>query len=499
MTPNYYRSYGGRLFSAYKSPPSSGEGNEEKQSNNTTRRDTNETTTGINSEDDSFSWPTGHSKVSKTSSTKRQDDLPTPIRRFKNTKRKEWKDKKSQQQQHQQHSVFRPTLYYCKRRHHRDIESSSRVPLNSVKSSKDLPSVLKSINAAAILNPRDYCASSAKSTHTHNVYRSINGTDAARRLLRGKKDFFVAAREMINSSPLMLKGHNVPPQLLQHFIDMGDRLLRHYGRDAVECSFHNYHDGFGDTSSSSSSQSNDGGNHVSLPLHVRVRQRDATNACLPPPSSYDTRVYDENEIDWDYHLQLYLMVMQNLTSPLGKVFHHTSVSSKSQDKSTGSSLDESNGLNRNRKGLPPIDEYKFENDDEQDFTASPLLFESPPPRWNVDILRGEFYDLQPIQGDGVTLLGSVLDRRRKNDNGEEERLHVRDDEEEQQTTVPPFPIVEFVQESSRTPGHVLVRLQGVPASSRYFGTEFGQRRPQPVTLVFDAGYYRSSSMTLRNN
>lgn len=366
------------------------------------------------------------------------------------------------------------------------------------------PSMLKSINASALLNPRNFCASSAKSSLTHNVSRSINGTDAARRLLRGKKDCLVEARKMINAkAPLMLQGHNVPPELIQNFINMGDQLLAHYGPDTVECSFHNYHHE-GSSSSVTASNSN-----VSLPLHVRVRQRDATNACLPPPAAYDSRIYDNHDhIDWNYHLELYLTVMQNFANPLGKIFDSsTTTSRKKQQKN-----DSSNSTGKSSQGdkPPAIDSYDFENDDEYGFTASPLLFDAPPPpRWNVDILKGEYYDLQHVPignqiDDDDTLssisLETVTDRRKKKHT---DNYFAPPDEISTATTatVPPFPIVEFLQETSKASGHVLIRLQGIPTASQYFGTnDYGSgtaRRAQPVTLVFDAGYYRIPSMAFQ--
>ncbi|KAL3918308.1 MAG: hypothetical protein SGILL_004300 [Bacillariaceae sp.] len=409
--------------------------------------------------------------------------------------------------------------------HNSATSTSTSSSTNSSQSSpqSSLPFVLKSINASALLNPRNYCANSAKSTHTHNVSRSINGTDAARRLLRGKKDFFVAAKQMVNvGAPLLLEGHTVPPQLLQHCIDMADQLLRHYGKDVEECSFHNYHQEESATSRSNSNHnSNNQNGKVSLPMHVRVRQRDGTNACMPPPHAYDPRVY--SSIDWEYHLELYLTVMQNFANPLGKIFENSSGSSSTargnelhppsatptttryngvSDNTTTTTPTQttSNSQDTARRSRRPlaIDEYRFDNDEEdggdgQDFTASPLLFESPPPRWNVDIMKGAVYDLRSIaavpstdsdnNNDDNTMIGTVTDLR-----------------SDAALPPPPFPLVEFVQESSQTPGHVLIRLQGIPGPSAEFGTDGyydGQQQKQKrwakqlVTLTFDAGYYPS--------
>jgi hypothetical protein len=115
----------------------------------------------------------------------------------------------------------------------------------------------------------------------------------------------LAARKL-NDDPVVLDGHGVPPALFQHCIDMADALLRHYGPDIVECSFRN-HNRSNETS-------------AKAPLQVKVRRRDATNSCLPAPSVVHTSGSDNenncgkslennDEIDWDHNLNLYLTVM----------------------------------------------------------------------------------------------------------------------------------------------------------------------------------------------
>jgi hypothetical protein len=445
-------------------------------------------------------------------------DPPIPVQRFKNSKRKEWNNSSNnsnnnnnnRSQQKQTTSIFQTTQYSCRRRR----QQYRRTPGLAPDTRHLVPSTLKSMDASALLNPRQFCAASAKSTHTHNVSRSINGTDAARRLLRGKKECLLAARKMINSSPLMLKGHNVPNVLIQHFVNMGDQLLKHYGPDAVECSFHNYYqEGTSSNTNRTATNDNSGSgsnsNTVTLPLHVRVRQKDATNSCLPPPAAYDTRIYDNSYVDWDHHLELYLTVMQNFANPLGKIFDHHHYNDKSNNNSHHPTKESDNSAFHNKA----IDKYDFENDDHYDFTASPLLFDSLPPRWNVDILKEEYYDLQYAQSivnkdnddedddddNTDTIIGTVIDRRRKDhdDKNNSKSTTMVTDELMDVQPIPPFPIVEFLQESSKGSGHVVIRLQGLPTASQYFGTDPPKNKRQPVTLVFDAGYYKNSSMAFR--
>ena len=258
-----------------------------------------------------------------------------PIQRFKNFKRKEWKQKQTRRRKHQHHqhqhqqrenNTFLPSLvqysqYSYKVCSGRDVVSSSGFSSSSPHQKNGnaaTATVMQSMNASALLDPLNYCKSSTKLTpHVNNGSRSINGTDAARRLLRGKKDFLLAARKLNNNAPVLLDGHGVPPALFQHCVDMADALLRHYGPDVVECSFHNYYNGNKNNGSSKA------------PLHVRVRRRDATNACLPPPSINDTPPISNSEntnsnsgeknseIDWDHNLTLYLTVMVSSLNAVG--------------------------------------------------------------------------------------------------------------------------------------------------------------------------------------
>ena len=289
-------------FSTTREPPSSGQ-EDHTEKHREGQSCTNSSTT----------------EISKSGLRDAHDSLrhyQKPIQRLKNLKRKEWKQTRQRKQQRQQreNNGFPPSLvqfsqYSYKVCSGRDIVSTSAGSSSSASPQKK--NIMQSMNASALLDPLNYCKGSAKlSPHVSNGSRSISGTDAARRLLRGKKDFLLAARKLDNA-PVLLDGHGVPSALFQHCVDMADALLRHYGPDVVECSFHNYYNDNKNNSSSSK-----------VPLHVRVRRRDATNACLPPPSiNDDSTINSENnnsdsnsddtngEIDWDHNLTLYLTVM----------------------------------------------------------------------------------------------------------------------------------------------------------------------------------------------
>lgn len=307
--------------------------------------------------------------------------------------------------------VMQPSIYYyCSSPPAKPAGIPEKKTNSSSRSSNRF--VLQAMNASAFLDPLKYCKTSSRlSSNRSGVSRSISGTDAARRLLRGKKDFILAARSLKNQ-PALLEGHGVPPKLFQHCIDMADALLLQYSPDAVECTFHNYNSVLGQSK---------------LPRVLRIRSRDTTNRCgsWPPPNSLVG--------DWNYHLELYLTVMERMACHLGMVLQKKQVHPLKVDD---------------------IEKYGEKGDDGDELTSSPFLFpNSNIPQWNVEILRGFYFDLQKDGPEGTS-----------------------------SNSIPPLPIVEFRKESENT-GHVLIRLQGYSAENIEFGA---QRSNQAVTLVFDA-------------
>eukprot|EP00980_Cylindrotheca_fusiformis_P026229 scaffold15521_cov119-Cylindrotheca_fusiformis.AAC.3 len=284
----------------------------------------------------------------------------------------------------------------------------ARTALNAQDIGSASPRVaLSSLDASSVLDPLSYCKTTAKTAQTHGVNRSISGTDAARRLLRGKKEFITTARRL--RAPTLLVGHGVPAALFQHCIDMADALMLQCGPDVVECTFHNY---------------NHQGNDSILPQVLRIRGRDATNQCSRWPPR------DRSSTDWNHHMSLYLTVMERLSKNLGLVMKKTPPSIQDNEEDEG-------------------------DNNHNDVVSSPLLFANSNqiPHWNVDILRGSYFDLHHADG--------------------------RSD------SIPPMPIVEFshVQNDSETIGHVLIRLQGRALPNDGFHVEHSRK---PVTLVFDA-------------
>ena len=100
--------------------------------------------------------------------------------------------------------------------------------------------MLPTVNASALLDAPTYCRNSAFTATTKNSMdseKTMNSrTEAAKRLLRGKKDLLNMLRGDIilqeSPRPFCLAGHGVPKQLLQEHINMGDSILHHFNEPA---------------------------------------------------------------------------------------------------------------------------------------------------------------------------------------------------------------------------------------------------------------------------
>ena len=165
------------------------------------------------------------------------------------------------------------------------------------------------IQAAAWLDPATYCRGGGQ---------SIAGTVAARQLLRGKKDLMevlgyavyssssaATAYNKMNRRSIVLQGHGLPPQILQHHIDYAAALLERL--QASEVSF---------------KQFNIAQHHNSLASTEAVRGirschvRDAaTGANRVDPWPMDDPVPEPDP--WQDDLQLYWTVMDRIATRLG--------------------------------------------------------------------------------------------------------------------------------------------------------------------------------------
>lgn len=160
---------------------------------------------------------------------------------------------------------------------------------------------LPQINASAWLDPSTYCRGGGK---------TIAGTVAARQLLHGKKDLMEVLGHAVYSSTsklvqrhrsIVLCGHGVPPQLLQHHIDSADKLLLHL--NASEVSFKQFN----------VSQSD---NVAAMTDAVR----DIRWGHVRDVETGENRVITwplDDITDWEYDLQLYWTVMNRIATRLG--------------------------------------------------------------------------------------------------------------------------------------------------------------------------------------
>ena len=160
---------------------------------------------------------------------------------------------------------------------------------------------LPQINASAWLDPSTYCRGGGK---------TIAGTVAARQLLHGKKNLMEVLGHAVYSSTsklvqrhrsIILCGHGVPPQLLQHHIDSADKLLLHL--NASEVSFKQ----FNVSQSDSVTAMTDAVRDIRWG-HVRNMET-GENRVIPWPI--------DNVSDWEYDLQLYWTVMNRIATRLG--------------------------------------------------------------------------------------------------------------------------------------------------------------------------------------
>ena len=160
---------------------------------------------------------------------------------------------------------------------------------------------LPQINASAWLDPSTYCRGGGK---------TIAGTVAARQLLHGKKDLMEVLGHAVYSSTsklvqrhrsIVLCGHGIPPQLLQHHIDSADKLLLRL--NASEVSFKQ----FNVSQSDNVTAMTDAVRDIRWG-HVRDAETGENRVITWPI---------DNVSDWEYDLQLYWTVMNRIATRLG--------------------------------------------------------------------------------------------------------------------------------------------------------------------------------------
>lgn len=249
-----------------------------------------------------------------------------------------------------------------------------------------LAQTLPTLNASAILDPKGFCH------HSASAATSKSGTDAAKRLLRGKFDLLnVMKLELKNKrrpNSYLLKGHGIPDQLLQNHINLADTLLKSH-QNARLLTF-----------------SNPSGELTFDLLRIRAKDGSSTHS-----------LWSSDDSDESIGMELYLTVMDRLAKNLSECLNWD---------------------------YPPVVVANAAGEDD-DFIEAPMHALPHPHRWNVDILRGSVF---PAMEEELT------------------------------------PVIEWIpREGTMAPGHVCIRLQGVPTHTR---DSLRRKKKSPVTLVFDA-------------
>jgi hypothetical protein len=324
---------------------------------------------------------------------------------------------------------------------------------------------LSAINASALLNTKEYCLKSAAAA------TSNSGTEAARRLLRGKKDIVNILRQHVvyprqqndgNANdprqqnvhpyqprqheppvPHTLQGHGVPTQLLQNHLDLAGELLDVTPGNVAEVSFQNW------------------SGELSLDW-MRVRSQDGHSSVRPWPVVVPQTAHDNDNGDgdgsgdamasWDQDMALYLSVMNRLATQLSLVLQTQSPPStptNTRDTSaapTTTMTDEYNNV---------FSSFKSSSTEQQ------IPMHPPPPRyWNVKVWRG------------MALAADSLPAE-------------------------PCPVVEWTPvQGLEAPGHVCIRLQGFPtmtSSSNGMTSTSTRKQPQAVTLSFTACFRNNTA------
>ena len=305
------------------------------------------------------------------------------------------------------------------------------------------------VNASVLLDKQHYCVQSA------NAATSLSGTEAARRLQRGKQELVSVLQRDILSRPAasspswtgssssivpppyyVLQGHGVPSQLLQAHIDFADSLLKRC--QASQCSFSN----------------------AALQVDwLRIRRyTDNDNHVEAWPAAATSQ--RRNDVDLTHDMNLYLTVMDRIARALGLILPPSMIA-----QPTRSSL-----------STPARDEY------DNEWTVSPRSSVSAS-SWSPGGTSGAYlkhWRAEFLRGKSVP----------------QEWLPDAQD---------PVPLVEWTPLTGMAaPGRVTIRLQGYPSRVASVDTETARtvskdgstttsqtkalrrRRPQALSMVFDA-------------
>lgn len=282
---------------------------------------------------------------------------------------------------------------------------------------------------------------------------SIAGTEAARKLLRGKKDLIELLGYAVHShakQSLVLQSHGIPRQVLQHHIDYAARLLCRL--QAQEVSFKQ----FNEIAKYNSVAAMDA---VQSLRRVLVRSA-VTGESHALPWPLDEEPVEENDPNehspqqqqqqlWVDDLTLYWTVMNRIATRLGVAV-----------------LLKRPGLGRDRLELMTT----AASEPPQPHHSSHSMLRTPPYYWKVEFQRKLHFSPEQLPPTGRSATSSLRD-------------NMLPLESSSSSSAPPqhlFPVLEFTPlQGVAAPGHCRIRLQGT-------GHPANGEPPMNVSLSFDA-------------
>jgi hypothetical protein len=306
------------------------------------------------------------------------------------------------------------------------------------------------VNAAALLDTSTYCKisvtpASSGTKQNQQGEEEQQQPNAAKRLLRGKKDLYDMLRGHIigmNQRPICLAGHGVPKQLLQDHINLADDILHHY-QEPADCTLSSYSNHSPDTAEYENLDPFSNG--MTIRGHDGKKRFKSWSIPTPSSNQYSNihrhpdypgflQVQQGVSQEWADRLALYLAVMERLTRKLGSV---------------GSSY------------LDVVAAAHSQHHDNNNCCSM---------HWNVTIYRGMAYPKE------------VISRQIEDDN------HANNNEQQG-----PVPILEWTPHTNtKQQPRVSIILQGDPDSKHDIHLQntkkTKKKKKGPVTLVYSASF-----------
>ena len=336
---------------------------------------------------------------------------------------------------------------------------------------------LAQIRAGAWLDPSSYCKGGGT---------TIAGTEAARKLLRGKKDLIELLGYAVHShgkQSLVLQSHGIPRQVLQHHVDFAARLL--YRLQAQEVAFKQFNEmtKYNSVAAIEAVQSLrqvlvrnfvTGENQaMAWPVHDHPKGVNNNNNDDDNNNDESSKQQQAPAQQWADDLTLYWTVMNRIATRLGVAV-----------------LLKRPGLGRDRLELmtsvmsPPPSSLSSSSSSQH---SSHSMLKTPPYYWKVEFQRGLHFCPEQLPSTGRSPLPpSSSQQQQQQPNHDPSALDVplTPPPQQQQQQQHLCPVLEFTPlHGVAAPGHCRIRLQGTGNPG---GGGGAASEPMPVSLSFDA-------------